>query len=682
MKLTEHLKKIDRDMKLTKSVEKYVKKGLKEGKKGLKIVEKGISVAHKELFGSDTFIPENCGSPKVTYNQIPLPPAPPDGVYSAEYFQSWMDALQADWDSRKPSVDGNFAAVLTTVEEAAKAHDAAQKILNKLEKQKDPPAPKTELDQAKAALIAEKSALDECMSLLQEASPQVLDQLDLMSDSFDDANLASLFVLKNAPLDKLADWCNKGQVQQEQLITFLQDVPFMKRILSSGGPYSFSELGRALEIYHQIKGSQDLTDPVLERLALAVALELCVDLTLFGYSNKHVDPLLRFVHYSQAYLMGELDPAFSGLSVWELRMVVDCNAPDDQIGWGRRSLQNYRPDLCYMSDPQWRYCRIVRTDVAYREPDFYKPVRTYDQILSGGGKCGPRAWYGRFACKSFGIPTWGVRQPGHAAMSRWTMKQQWMTCLGAGFEYSWWNDRGSPYRGGNDFYLETCARMACPSDLVYLSKVQRIEWMAFVAGESDKSIRTQSPVPATAAPWYALSMMQRRIVSAKGPVQETQLKSPRKLLQTKLETVVAQPDTDGPMEWTSVGKLVIPAAAFSQKNQLDVAKSYLGGRQAFLHGDGSVEYQIPSQILLSVNSSSLSLQIRICTVHRQEEPLKLTATSVNGESTLTDIVVPYTMGEWGMTEPIQLPSKLKSIKINRNKQPFGISYKDLILTPV
>lgn len=77
------------------------------------------------------------------------------------------------------------------------------------------------------------------------------------------------------------------------------------------------------------------------------------------------------------------------------RMAINSDAPNDELGWCRQSLMNYRPDIVLSSDPQWRYCQIVRTDVPYQNPVWYKKKRSYDQILSGGGKCGPRA------CKSY-----------------------------------------------------------------------------------------------------------------------------------------------------------------------------------------------------------------------------------------------------------------------------------------
>lgn len=75
------------------------------------------------------------------------------------------------------------------------------------------------------------------------------------------------------------------------------------------------------------------------------------------------------MHYEQAHLLGELDPNFDIFNVWELRQVVNSDATEEELGWGRRSLAAYRPDICLWPDDQWTYCRVVKTDVAYKAPE-------------------------------------------------------------------------------------------------------------------------------------------------------------------------------------------------------------------------------------------------------------------------------------------------------------------------
>jgi hypothetical protein len=54
---------------------------------------------------------------------------------------------------------------------------------------------------------------------------------------------------------------------------------------------------------------------------MAVALQLCSPLERLDPPSDFIDPLPRCV---QAFLFGELDPAFENFTVWELRGVVNA----------------------------------------------------------------------------------------------------------------------------------------------------------------------------------------------------------------------------------------------------------------------------------------------------------------------------------------------------------------------
>jgi hypothetical protein len=141
--------------------------------------------------------------------------------------------------------------------------------------------------------------------------------------------------------------------------------------VQSGGARK-GEYGRAIQIYHQLLASSCCCScGVLQRLALAVSLELATHVALFDDEDQQVDPLQRYVHYEQAYLLGELDPAFAGFTVWEMRLAINSDASEYELGWGRASLINYRPDIVLSSSEQWRYCYVVHTDVSYNNPDWY-----------------------------------------------------------------------------------------------------------------------------------------------------------------------------------------------------------------------------------------------------------------------------------------------------------------------
>ena len=89
------------------------------------------------------------------------------------------------------------------------------------------------------------------------------------------------------------------------------------------------------------------------------------------FENKsESNALQRYVHYEQACVRGELDPNLRQFDVWELRQVVNSDASEEELSWGRQSLINYRPDTALLDDPLWRYCRIVKSDVPYKTPDW------------------------------------------------------------------------------------------------------------------------------------------------------------------------------------------------------------------------------------------------------------------------------------------------------------------------
>jgi hypothetical protein len=125
----------------------------------------------------------------------------------------------------------------------------------------------------------------------------------------------------------------------------------MRSSLQAGGARK-GEYRRAVEIYHQIH--PDPSSDVLQRLALPVALELLSPYVFFGEDKKYVNPLQRYVHYEQAYLSGELDPNFSEFNVWKMRQIVNSDVTEEELEMRNTKSFEYRPDLAYSNNPQWR----------------------------------------------------------------------------------------------------------------------------------------------------------------------------------------------------------------------------------------------------------------------------------------------------------------------------------------
>ena len=78
-------------------------------------------------------------------------------------------------------------------------------------------------------------------------------------------------------------------------------------------------------------------------------------------------------------------------------------------------MQTFRPENI-ARDLEWRYSEAVHTDVAYGDPACADSpgvcTGRFAEIPAVGGECGPRAFFGRFTRRSFGLPVWGCSQPG------------------------------------------------------------------------------------------------------------------------------------------------------------------------------------------------------------------------------------------------------------------------------
>ena len=318
----------------------------------------------------------------------------------------------------------------------------------------------------------------------------------------------------------------------------------------------------------------------------------------------------------------------------------------------------------------------------------------------GGGKCGPRAWFGRFICKTFGIPTWGARQPGHAMMHHWT-PNGWIPVLGADWTYSWWEDRC-----GLDFLLETQAR-AIGED-PYFDSVCCLQMIgSAVMGESALDSMVLLPNPSSF--WCSLALMAKHILAKKSQsmrsVATSSLTSATSMscgvnepirntisqqLQVKTdakETITIQED----------GTIIIPATSCSEPRQstahVQFTPSFLGGSQLHHTEGDAFEYSISD--LPEDRAGNYDLSLRLCNVHLKQQPLLLTVSggrsavwdtggTTNDVVDVVSIVVPYTVGEWQWTDPvtIHLCSGTNALSFSREIPNFGLSIKDITCTPI
>ena len=510
------------------------------------------------------------------------------------------------------------------------------------------------------------------------AAQVVLADLDpfLASDTLH-AQLVKCALLAHATPRGLAAFAQQGKEHESLIATLLADEALMKQIMEMGGAYQ-GKYGRSMQIYSAIqKASERAKEGFFQRWALAVSLEH-PDGNIEKEGKTAAEVMVEmYLNYEKAYLDGKLDPAFDTYSDFEYRFIFPHRSSED-VTWMRETIRNYRPDHIVTKDHRWRYVRIVRTDVPYTS-NVKRPVRPelgltkMQDFFLEGGICGPRAFVGKLSTASFGIPTRGARQTGHAAMSRWT-PDGWTTVLGAHWAYNNW--RG---RCGLDFVLETQAREH-PEDYM---KVLRSQWLGDAFGESPvhgMNYGTGGGLYSALAFYRKLAIVEEAKVVELAPTGE-------ELAESNVE---ATPETIVQVEMTEAdkkivvgedGAITIPVAACStpeSTEKIRFMKSIDGGIQ--------VHYN-----LAGIRPELLKYTIEVPTAGQYELTANVVTVTLNGSCllrlnrrTMVDVEVPYTLGKWEDTKPVTI-----DLKEGRNTLQFtvrppnkGLTIKAFKLTPV
>lgn len=277
-------------------------------------------------------------------------------------------------------------------------------------------------------------------------------------------------------------------------------------------------------------------------------------------------------------------------------------------------------------------------------------------------------------------------------MTRWTVNG-WMTCLGAGFQYSSWEGRG-----GLDFLLETQARHVLQDDdALYRKRVMRLELIARMFNEDNRTVLSDC-LPNPKSPWFALALMQRKRLVADAPSAPAR-DEPRAVLATncKVQALVDREDTVDKafVHDDRDGMIVIPAASTSkpakETNKILFPKSFLGGHQLLLIESSSVEYILDPDVV-STLPKKYKLTCRVCTVHRNEDPLEIRIIAVGPTGcavgdTIVSVDMPYTMGMWEETKPVVVEvggpgASSVTLKVTRLRKQFAIAMKDIKLVPL
>ena len=531
----------------------------------------------------------------------------------------------------------------------------------------------------KGAYNKYKSAVSQCL----KAGAPLLQQMDaFLANGSLDNQLIKASVIANATPNHLAAFAQQSQANQQLIEKLLSDPALMKQIQYADGPLN-NNYGRTMQIYEAIQhASSEAHDGILQRLALGTALQQHPLHGGYGPGKHPVyNPVTRFLNYQKAYDKHELDPHFPIMTTWECRFITNDPFSDQEITWFRKMLRNYEPSYITMNNPVRRYLQIVHSDVGYRHPTWNAiPGSFAAKVIGGGGECGPRAWIGRLAERSFGIPTWGVQQPGHAALSHWT-PSGWVTHLGAGMEWSKWMDRC-----GVDFHLESQARWH-PKQYM---KVLRAQWIGDVLLEPKADPHTPG---GTGGFWAAVANCEKHVIANSGKptrVIPSEGQLARKFGPTmaqKLEATVEPASSTKITGDAATGVIHIPAVAYSslKKQKFTWAtntKSYLGGYQLQHTMAKGLEYTLN---IPPANAGKYSLVAKYVDMNVNQH-LQLTVKNEdNAKNQPVDISVPWTDGMWQTSKPVivTLAAGPNLLRFDRSsKKAAGITLKNFTLTPV
>lgn len=534
--------------------------------------------------------------------------------------------------------------------------------------------------------------------------------------------------------DLLANFAVKGAAEEALVDQLLSDPLLMKDMLVGGGVIG-GFFGEAMGVYTNITkaspslraeiaasadttagtGPWDSRDPasILKRLAIGTALAHATPIegrSSFQYVGpKIIDPVDRYLHYESYFKAGDLDPAFPILTTFELAHTIDVNSVDEDLTWLRSTLMGFRPDDIAISYGS-RYMESVHTEVAYGDSQCknfnngtgWDPINkswvpggvcdgSYRDIPVGGDVCGGRAFWGRFACKGFGRPTWGATQQGHAAMTAWT-PTGWVVLLGAPWPECWWGPRG-----GEDFYLETQAR----ANQSEWQKVLRAGWVALAKNEEPVDMRwhakssTASPFNGKGGLWSALTLYYKKHVRDSSPPMDITAQVPsgpsecpnnkvdQLLTASKKPLGPAPPITTSPDGRT----ITLPAAAFTSKNKsapVSVKVSAGGGQQVLSNGcvspagppcfnptSSSWTYEVPSSV-----AGIFYLTANFSTYHMNQDLF----VAVNGNKA-TEVPMFYTQGFWNQTQPLGVTlAKGKNTLVFTRTSNRDVMYKGFVLS--
>eukprot|EP00980_Cylindrotheca_fusiformis_P031746 scaffold26892_cov132-Cylindrotheca_fusiformis.AAC.6 len=298
-------------------------------------------------------------------------------------------------------------------------------------------------------------------------------------------------------------------------------------------------------------------------------------------------------------------------------------------------------------------------------------------VLSGGGNVSVNSWFGRFILKSFGLPAWGTTYRRQDGYTRWT-SEGWEAMNGAEWETATWKGKA-----GKDFKIELEARNKAPPN-EYFKKLVYLTCLADVVDGNPEAIpEEEKDVLHPERFWRSMSIVSMELLFATEPeVKRTFERKGEGLVVTNVEKYLEAYQADKPDKEIKVdadaGKVVIPASrhnGVAEGNLLVIASFHKGGQQLNFFADGQVEYDIPGD----APSKTYKVVLEVCTVSERQTPLVLMRT--DDTDNRINIKVPYTVGTWQKTEPVEIEAGPGTVlRFIRAKNSLGLAIKKITLS--
>jgi hypothetical protein len=564
-------------------------------------------------------------------------------------------------------------------------------------------------DAIKAAEIA-KQAHEKAMAATWKAM-DALGVNDVLSSTALDTKLAQYVILKEATPRGLAEFAQQSPANEKLIEKLLNDKDLMLQMLIADGAAS-GKYAQAMKIYTDIqKASPKAKEGIYQRLAMAISLVHAEPVLARNFSSGQakkntdemrkdasffIDPVQRYLNFEKWYDAGELHQGFQGLSVWNLRRVVDVTDPDEMLAWGRQMLHTLRPDCIPDDDDTLVFVDVVDKEIRYGSDglkDDLMDKHLMQNILANGGICGRRGFFGRFILQAFGVPSTERVEPGHSTITLWH-PSGWQTRLGGNFGrsrhgyYSWMGLGGGGYGADVNFVASSQAR----EDQAAFIKVKRAQWIGSVMGEPWKpglitySGKTTGPAPlkpgqiAPPSTWSDIGLHEQRRIIARMEASETKPSTAPPVART-------EPSATGKATVDDQGIITIPSAATS--NPTESKRSLFRGGQSdlivFVNDKAGKTLLHLSRYAKSVDSFEYTFDAPkagkyqlVADIATPRPNQKLFATANGGPA--IEMALPDTIGLWGKTEPVEVELKAGS-NVLKFHGPARATFDQFTLTP-